>query len=117
MVENRKNINSAVGEVNKLYSAMSDIIDEQKEEMISQCDYILQASHNNLLLNAKHMSIDLGLCSTRRVFDCQHPVLLTHIEDNISCASGSENSADLIEIIPGKEITTIQNLSTDNLEV
>ena len=38
--------------------------------MISECDYILQASHNNLLLNAKHMSIDLNLCKTRMVFDC-----------------------------------------------
>ena len=27
MVENRKNINSAVGEVNKLYSDMSNLID------------------------------------------------------------------------------------------
>ena len=81
--------------------------------MISYSDYILQASHNNLLLNAKHMSIDIGLCSTRRVFDCQNPVLLAHIEDNISCTSGSENTADLIEIIPGKEITIVQNIFTD----
>ena len=119
MVENRKNINSAVGEVNKLYSEMSQLIAKQKEEMDSSCEYILQASHNNLLLNAKHMTIDLNLCSenTRRTFGCQNPVLLAHIEDNISCVSGSENSADLIEIIPGKEITTVQNIFTDKEEV
>ena len=44
-------------------------------------------------------------------------MLLAHIEDNISCVSGSENSADLIEIIPGKEITTVQNIFTDKEEV
>lgn len=85
--------------------------------MRSECDYILQASHNNLLLNAKHMSIDLNLCNTRMVFGCQNPVLLAHIEDNISCISGGENSADLIEIVPGKEITTVQNIFTDKEEV
>ena len=44
-------------------------------------------------------------------------MLLQHLEDNISIVSGSENSADLIEIHPGKEISSVQNLFTDKEEV
>ena len=60
-----------------------------------------------MLLEAKHLAIDINLCDKRRAFGCQNPVLLQHLEDNISIVSGSENSADLIEIHPGKEISTV----------
>ena len=70
-----------------------------------------------MLLEAKHMAVDINLCEKRRPFGCQNPVLLAHLEDNISIVSGSENSADLIEVHPGKEISTVQTLFTDKEEV
>ena len=117
MVDNRRNINSAVSEVTKMYSDMSSLIDRQKEEIIAAGETVLRASQNNMLLEAKHMPVDLNLCEKRRAFGCQNPVLLAHIEDNISVVSGPENSADLIEIHPGKEISTTQTLFTDKEEV
>ena len=78
---------------------------------------LLQGAHNNLFLNAGHMAHDLKLCKVRRPFDCQYPVLLSNVEDNISLVSGIENSVDLVEIIPGKGFKTMQNLNTEGLEV
>ena len=77
----------------------------------------IEAIHNNLLQDGGHMTLDLNLCSVRRVFDCQNPVLMSHIEGNVSAVSGIENSVDLVEIMPGKGFKTLQNLSTDGLEV
>ena len=70
LVENRRGINSAVSEVSNLFKDMAKLIGDQREEIIASGETVLRASQNNMLLDAKHLAIDINLCEKRRAFGC-----------------------------------------------